>query len=110
MPIPALFLQQRTTLLAAALCVATTAAHAHSVQMDCKADGPQHVLCQGSFSDGSDAAGVEIIVMSYEDKILHKGTLDGQSRLRFERPSQDFFVQMDAGEGHTVEIDHAEIR
>ena len=48
--------------------------------------------------------------MSYEDKVLLKGALDDQSQIRFERPKQDFFVQFDGGEGHSAEVDHADIR
>lgn len=86
------------------------AAWAHSIHFDCKADGEKAVVCEGSFSDGSDAAGMEVLVVSYEDKTLLQGTLDAQSKWRFERPAQDFFVRLDGGEGHTAEIDHADIR
>ncbi len=96
--------------LAAALLLAGAAAQAHSVKFKCQADGAQHVLCTGGFSDGSDAKGVEIRVMSYEDKVLLKGALDEKSQIRFERPKQDFFVQFDGGEGHSAEVDHADIR
>ena len=96
--------------LVAALCLMSGVAHAHSVQFRCKADGAAHVKCEGGFSDGSDAAGVDIIVKSYEDKVLWKSALDAQSQVRFDRPKQDFYVQMDAGEGHSAEIDHAEIK
>lgn len=96
--------------LATALLLAATGAHAHSPRLKCQADGSTHIQCEGGFSDGSDAQGVEIIVMSYEDKTLWKGTLDAQSRVRFERPKQDFFVRFDAGEGHSLEVDHGDIR
>lgn len=96
--------------LAAALLLGASAAHAHSPRLKCQADGATHVRCEGGFSDGSDAQGVEIVVMSYEDKALWKGTLDAQSRVRFERPKQDFYVRFDAGEGHTLEVDHGDIR
>lgn len=105
----------RTLGLRAVVCasfslLAVTSAYAHSARFDCQADGASHVVCTGGFSDGSDAAGVEVIVLSYEDKALVSGVLGAQSRFRFARPAQDFYVRMDAGEGHTAEIDHAEIR
>lgn len=90
--------------------LAAPAAMAHSVQFDCKAEGEKHVVCEAGFSDGSDAAGMELAVMTYEDKALLTGTLDAKSQLRFERPSVDFYVRLDGGEGHTAEIDHADIR
>ncbi|MNW04364.1 hypothetical protein D3C71_2004450 [compost metagenome] len=47
--------------------------------------------------------------MSYEDKVLVSGKLDKSSMLSFKKPKGDFFVLFDAGPGHVVEVDHAEI-
>lgn len=93
-----------------AAALSATAAMAHSVHFNCKADGASHIMCEGSFSDGSDAAGMEVLALSYEDKVLLSSTLDAKSQIRFERPAKEFYVRLDGGEGHTVEIDHADIR
>ncbi|MDO4682511.1 MAG: hypothetical protein Q4B17_06960 [Lautropia sp.] len=83
---------------------------AHSPRFHCQADGEQVVVCEGGFSDGSEAVGVPIQVLSYDDEPLWEGKLDQQAKIRFERPAGDFYVRFDGGEGHTVEVDQSEIR
>jgi hypothetical protein len=48
-------------------------------------------------------------VIGYDEEILVAGKLDGDSRLSFKRPDGEFYVLFDAGPGHVVEIDHADI-
>lgn len=48
--------------------------------------------------------------MSYEDKVLWQGALDAKSSVRFKRPKQDFYVRFEGGEGHSLEVDHNDIR
>ncbi|WP_347485289.1 hypothetical protein ABFV80_000015 [Vandammella animalimorsus] len=96
--------------LSLALLLGSASALAHAPRLKCQPDGSTHVQCEGGFSDGSDAKGVEISVLSYEDKPLWKGALDAQSRVRFERPKQDFYVRFEGGEGHTLEVDQDDIR
>ena len=85
-----------------------TSVQAHSPRLACHADG-EDVVCEGGFSDGSSAKGVEIKVMSYEDKVLWRGALDAESSVRFKRPKQDFYVRFEGGEGHSLEVDHGDI-
>lgn len=97
----------RALVLSSALLAAF--AQAHSPRLACHADG-EYVVCEGGFSDGSSAKGVEIKVMSYEDKVLWRGALDAESSVRFKRPQQDFYVRFEGGEGHSLEVDHGDIR
>lgn len=83
-------------------------AWAHSPHCQCKLDG-EYIICQGGFSDGTGAAGTVLDVISYDEEILLSSTLDDQSRIRFPRPDGDFYILMDAGPGHIVEIDWPEI-
>lgn len=82
---------------------------AHSPRFKCHADGEKFVVCEGGFSDGSDAVGAPIQVLSYDDEPLWEGKLDEKAQVRFERPSSDFYVRFDGGEGHTAEVDQSEI-
>lgn len=81
---------------------------AHSPHCQCKLDG-EFIVCQGGFSDGSGAEGVQLDVISYDEHVILSSMLDEQSRIRFPRPEGDFYILMDAGPGHIVEIDWPEI-
>lgn len=83
-------------------------AWAHSPFCQCKLVGDL-IVCQGGFSDGTGAAGTVLDVISYDEEILLSSTLDEQSLIQFPRPDGDFYILMDAGPGHTVEIDWPEI-
>lgn len=85
------------------------AAWAHNPIAECKAVDEQTVECEGGFSDGSGAPGVTLDVVSYDEKVLVPGKLDSDSKLRFQRPDNDFYILFDAGPGHVVEIDQTEI-
>ena len=96
-------------LLALAALSCGTAAWAHNPIAECKAVDEQTIECQGGFSDGSGAPGVTLDVVSYDEKVLVPGKLDNDSKLRFKRPEDDFYILFDAGPGHVVEIDQTEI-
>lgn len=84
-------------------------AWAHNPIAECKAVDEQTIECVGGFSDGSNAPGVTLDVVSYDEKVLLPGKLGNDSKLRFKRPEDDFYVLFDAGPGHVVEIDQTEI-
>ena len=98
--------------VAAALSVlcAATAAHAHHPVCTCRMADSRTVVCTGGFSDGSKAPGVVLDVIAYDEQVLVKGRLGEDSTLSFPRPAQDFYVLLDAGPGHTVEIEHSAIK
>ncbi len=48
-------------------------------------------------------------VIGYDEQILVPGKLGADSTLTFKRPDGEFYVLFDAGPGHVVEIDHADI-
>jgi len=86
----------------------TLPAWAHSPYCQCKLEG-NFIVCQGGFSDGSGAEGIQLDVITYDEDIILSSALDGQSSIRFPRPDGDFYILMDAGPGHIVEIDWPEI-
>lgn len=84
-------------------------AFAHTPLCSCYDNGDGTVTCEGGFSDGSSAAGVEMRVEDKNGKILVKGKMDEDSEFAFDKPSSPYRVVFDAGEGHVVEIDGKEI-
>ncbi|MGE0097312.1 MAG: hypothetical protein AB7S86_03095 [Hydrogenophaga sp.] len=82
----------------------------HSLMLTCKQSADGMVRCVGEFSDGSDAAGMSVQVKSYDERVLFKGTLGGDSSLQFKRPPGEFFVRLEDGGEHSSEVDHAEIK
>ncbi len=82
---------------------------AHNPMCECKQIDAEQIRCTGGFSDGSGAPGVTLDVIGYDETILVPGKLGADSTLTFKRPSAEFYVLFDAGPGHVVEIDQADI-
>ncbi len=82
---------------------------AHNPMCECKAIDAEQIRCTGGFSDGSGAPGVTLDVIGYDESILVPGKLGSDSTLTFKKPSSEFYVLFDAGPGHVVEIDQADI-
>lgn len=55
------------------------------------------------------APGVTLDVIGYDETILVPGKLGDDSTLTFKKPGSEFYVLFDAGPGHVVEIDQADI-
>ncbi len=85
-------------------------AAAHSLLLTCKPTADNGVRCVGGFSDGSDAAGMSIQVKAYDERVLAKGTLGGDSAWVFPRPAGEFFVRLEDGGEHSAEVDHADVK
>lgn len=84
-------------------------ASAHTPLCSCYDGGDGTVTCEGGFSDGSSAAGVEMRVESQDGQILTKGKMDELSEFVFEKPAGPYKVIFDAGPGHAVEINGQDI-
>ena len=91
-----------------ALVVLASTAHAHYPILNCTVVSGQ-VECEAGFSDRSKAPDILMEVFSEEDDILHSGRTDAASMYRFTLPEGVFFVIMDAGPGHVLEISSDEI-
>lgn len=92
-----------------ALMGLSTQALAHNPMCECTAIEGEQIRCTGGFSDGSGAPGVTLDVIGYDETILVPGKLGPDSTLTFKRPDSEFYVLFDAGPGHIVEIDQADI-
>lgn len=84
-------------------------AFAHSPLCDCFDNGDGTVTCEGGFSDGSSAAGVKMSVLDGAGKVLQDGRMNADSEFSFKKPGDAYVVLFDAGEGHKVEINGADI-
>ncbi|KQQ56253.1 hypothetical protein IFR09_04190 [Pseudomonas syringae] len=82
---------------------------AHNPICECQQVDSETIRCTGGFSDGSGAAGVTLDVIGYDETILVPGKLGDDSTLTFKKPAAEFYVLFDAGPGHVVEIDQADI-
>ncbi|WP_418054945.1 hypothetical protein [Pseudomonas versuta] len=82
---------------------------AHNPMCECKSVKDGQIRCTGGFSDGSGAPGVTLDVIGYDETILVPGKLGADSSMTFKRPDAEFYVLFDAGPGHIVEIDQADI-
>lgn len=88
----------------------SASALAHNPMCECKAIDAEQIECTGGFSDGSGAPGVTLDVIGYDESILVPGKLGADSKMTFKKPGAEFYVLFDAGPGHVVEIDQADIQ
>ena len=84
-------------------------AFAHSPLMSCFDNGDNTVTCEGGFSDGSSAAGVKVHVKDGSGASIIEAKMNQDSEVTFDKPDGDYKVVFDSGEGHSVEIDGADI-
>lgn len=84
-------------------------AFAHSPLMSCFDNGDNTVTCEGGFSDGSSAAGVKTYVKDGNGKDILNTKMNEDSELTFDKPAGAYMVIFDAGEGHAVEVNGADI-
>jgi hypothetical protein len=82
---------------------------AHTPLCSCYDNGDGTITCEGGFSDGSSAAGVEMRVQDAEGKVLIKGKMDEDSEFTCKKPEGPYKIQFDAGPGHLVEVDSKDI-
>lgn len=84
-------------------------AMAHTPLCSCYDLGDNIILCEGGFSDGSSAAGVEMSVKDTSGKVLINSELNEDAEFEFEKPAVAYTVLFDAGPGHAIEIDGKDI-
>lgn len=101
--------QRLRTWLLIACAGFTGSALAHNPMCECKEIDGEQIRCVGGFSDGSGAPGVTLDVIGYDESVLVPGKLGADSSLTFKKPAGEFYVLFDAGPGHVVEVDHADI-
>ncbi|MDY0132491.1 MAG: hypothetical protein RBR53_07470 [Desulforegulaceae bacterium] len=88
-----------------ALLFFTGQSFAHTPLCSCYDEGEGSIVCEGGFSDGSSASGVEMRVEDKNGKIVLKGKMDDFSEFLFQKPEHDYVVIFNAGPGHEIKID-----
>ncbi len=83
-------------------------AFAHTALMSCFDEGDGTITCEGGFSDGSSASGVEFLLIQKGNVIL-KTKMSEYSEVNFKKPVGDYQAIFNAGEGHKVYIDGNDI-
>ena len=81
----------------------------HTPLCACYDNGDDTITCEGGFSDGSSASGVQMRVEDGKGGVLIKGKMDEDSEFTFDKPTDAYKVVFDAGEGHIIEIAGKEI-
>jgi len=104
----------KKTFFGAAIITLSNTVLAHYPILDChysKTPNEAHeqVTCEASFSDRSKAPNVVIEIVSEDDEILVKGLTNATAKYQFSRPDGSFFIIMDAGPGHVLEISDEEV-
>jgi uncharacterized GH25 family protein len=72
-------------------------------------DSQEQVVCEASFSNRATAPGVIMEIFSEDDEVISSGVTDNNSLYQFPLPEGDFFILMDAGPGHVLEISNDEV-
>ena len=100
---------KRTILLAMMLLLfSVSSVLAHTALMSCFDEGDGTITCEGGFSDGSSASGVEVRIEQHGNVLL-KTKMNEYSEVNFKKPQGDYTVIFFAGEGHAVSVNGKDI-
>lgn len=100
---------KKSTLLLLISAAVPSLALAHTPLFSCYDSGDGTVLCEGGFSDGSSASGVEIQVLDGSGAELIKSELNEDAEIEFKKPEGAYKVMFNAGPGHSIEVDGKDI-
>lgn len=98
----------KKTIFCVAILFATTSAFGHSALMSCFDNGDNTITCEGGFSDGSSASGVNFKLVQ-NGKVILETKIDENSEITFDKPNGDFSAVLDGGEGHEVIVKDKDI-
>lgn len=76
---------------------------AHSALMSCFNNGDNTITCEGGFSDGSSASGVNFFILQGDKKILET-KMNENSEVTFNIPNGSYSAVFDAGDGHQIHV------
>lgn len=85
-----------------------SSAFAHTALMSCFDNGDGTITCEGGFSDGSSASGVQFSVIQNGKTIL-EGKFGEDSTFTFKKPEGEYQARFYAGEGHEVIVKSKDI-
>ncbi|MDR1607122.1 MAG: hypothetical protein LBT38_01750 [Deltaproteobacteria bacterium] len=78
---------------------------AHSAFMNCTDSDDGNITCEGGFSDGSSASGVKVKVIGADGQEIASGAMNADDEYVFKKPTVDYKVVFDAGDGHDVTVE-----
>ncbi len=90
-------------LFSIALFSTSSLALAHTPLLSCFDEGDGTVTCEGGFSDGSSASGVNFYVDQGGKKVIEQ-KFNELNTVIFPKPADSYEAVFDAGEGHKVII------
>lgn len=76
---------------------------AHTALMSCYSEGNGYISCDGGFSNGASAQGVQVRI-EQNGVVIMQTQLDEYGEITFKKPQNEFTVVFDGGEGHRVYI------
>ncbi len=77
---------------------------AHTALMACYDEGNGYISCEGGFSDGASAEGIEFR-LEQNGTVVMQTQMDEFGEVYFKKPQGDYSVVLNGGEGHIVHID-----
>ncbi|PWD85324.1 hypothetical protein [Ignatzschineria cameli] len=95
-------------LLTVTLLALSPAAFSHTALLSCFDEGDGTITCEGGFSDGSSASGVDFYVEQEGKKVLEM-KFDELNSVNFEKPEGDYSAVFNGGDGHRVILKGAQI-
>ena len=98
----------KKTLLTVTLLALSPAAFSHTALLSCFDEGDSTITCEGGFSDGSSASGVEFYVEQEGKKVVEM-KFDELNSVNFEKPEGDYTAVFNAGDGHRVILKGSQI-
>jgi hypothetical protein len=96
-------MKKQLCILVIALTLIAGNTFAHTALMSCFDEGDGTITCEGGFSDGGSASGVEFLLMQNGAVIL-SAKMSEYSEVNFKKPVGDYQAVFNAGEGHKVYI------
>jgi hypothetical protein len=82
----------------------SSSVYGHTPLFSCFDNGDGTIFCEGGFSDGSSAAGVPVLVKDASGEVITREELSRNSDIEFEKPTVEYSVVFDGGEGHELII------
>ena len=101
-------MKKRTAIFICFLVLGAALLFAHAPILHCYDNGDGSFTCEGGFTDGSSAEGVEIRIENPKEKdakkkVIIKTKLDKNGKVK------DFLIIFDAGPGHVVKVKSSDI-
>jgi hypothetical protein len=90
------------------VCLVLSGLFAHTPLLTCLDEGDGTITCEGGFSDGSSAGGVNFRVEQNGETIFET-KLNSSSEVNFKKPEGDYVAIFDAGDEHRVFLKSSKI-